>query len=155
MKKTQEVYIPQFFDEEEISENVKSTCKCCGLSINEKNITEDGFCIECVMNNKTPIVNKFAHPDKNTYEGFCNSCKLSKKKTSDLRLLGPLIGGLAMMNTTEFDNDIHKNGSFNKNNKKTVYIRSESWVCPCCLKDNSGPHYCTRCGVYPNFKLID
>lgn len=152
-----EVYVPQFVDEEEINENNKSTCKCCGLLINEKHITKEGFCIECVMNNKTPIINKFAHPDKNTYEGFRNLYKQLKKKKrrSSVYALGTLAGGLAMMNTSEFDDEIPKNGSFNKNNKKTVYIRSESWVCPCCLKDNSGAHYCTRCGVYPNFKLID
>lgn len=156
MRKKQEAYIPQF----DLDDNMvvsKKVCKCCGNLVNEKNVTADGFCIECVMNNKAPIVNKFAHPDKYTYESFCHFLKESrKKKNNTLRAVAAaILPTAAMMNTSEFDDEISKIGSFNENNRKTVYIRDELWVCPCCLQDNSGPHYCKRCGVYPKFKLMD
>lgn len=155
MRNKQEEYIPQFdLDDDVVIEKV---CSCCGNLVNEKNVTKDGFCIECVMNNKAPIVNRFAYPDKRTHESFCHFLKeSSKRRKNTLRMVATVFLPLAAMrNTSEFDDEVSKNGSFNKNNKKTVYIKDESWVCPCCLQDNVGPHYCKRCGVYPKFKLID
>ena len=46
-----------------------------------------------------------------------------------------------------------KPSTFDKCNKTTVSIRDETWICPCCNKDNFGAHFCNVCGVYPKFKL--
>ena len=155
VKKRNEEYVPQF-DLEENLPIVKKECNCCGKLVNEKNITKEGYCIECVMNNRATKENKFAHPDERTYKNFCRFLNEANKKNRFKHIMAAGVLPLLMqMNTSEFEGDIQKNGSFDKNNKKTVYIRDESWVCPCCLQDNVGPHYCKRCGVYPQFKLID
>ena len=78
--------------------------------------------------------------------------KRINKKIALLRIVLPAV---ARANSPELQNQISKLKTFKKANKTTVIIHDATWVCPCCLEDNSGAHYCKRCGVYPKFELND
>ena len=173
MKKKQ-VYTPLFDTEEEYVP--KATCLCCGKSVKETLINNDGICIECIMNNKINSNDACLLPNQNVFTRFFQEYKLhSKKKSKEnatmrgilFGLGGGFLGGMAAGLTAEainpgdptskfyFINKKITEASFEQCNKMTVTIQNEAWICPCCNHDNSGAHFCAVCGVYPKFKLED
>lgn len=172
--KKQEVYTPLFDIEEENTEKV--TCTCCGKSVKNTLINQNGVCIECIMNNKINSNDACLLPNQNLFNRFFQEYKLySKKKNKKdaamrgimFGLVGGLVGAAVASATAEaidpgdptskfgFINKKITESSFEKCNKTTVTIRNESWICPCCNHDNAGAHFCSVCGVYPKFKLED
>ncbi len=171
--KKQEVYKPLFETEDiEAGDIEKVTCVCCGKTIKQTLINNDGICVECIMNNRINSDDVSLLPNENLFHSFFNQYKqYLKTKPKDSALVavaGAALGllGAAIVASATYNSKVPERGSkfdyvnkkiklstFEKCNKMTISIRNESWICPCCNNDNSGAHFCTVCGVYPKFKL--
>ena len=179
MKKKEE-YTPLFgVDTEENAVLEQAICKCCKKSVKKNLLDENGFCIECVMNNNTSSKNAYAFPNEKVFNSFFQQYKIFKKQNKHQSAersffkkltVAALPGGLYKaavhfspdapdtrkpLKNENFTNYRIGKSSFDKCNKLTVKIRDASWVCPCCYHDNLGAHFCDVCGVYPKFKLED
>ena len=159
LMKKQEEYILQFDFNDKVLVN-KELCKCCNKEIPSKMINSMGYCIECVMNN-IAYENKNAHPNELLYKKFCKFRRKNNFKTVFKIILAILFLPVAIL-LLLLISDSHKQHktapkkvSFKKGNQTTVYIHDYNWVCPCCALENQGPNHCERCGVYPQFKLIE
>ena len=126
MKKKQ-VYTPLFDTEEYVP---KATCLCCGKSVKETLINNDGICIECVMNNIINSDDTILKPNEKLFATFFHQyeqyLKTRPKNNALVGLVGATFGLLAATVTSlaAHDSQPHNtNSKFDYINKKIKLLR--------------------------------